>query len=117
MSDLGRRSLVTFALMLMFVLPVIGAQPVDTKLDGYWFSDEHKYALKIDGFEGVAVLSNSSRYSPGDVMLRFRSTSETTISGQQIFTNGAWVGIEGELVGPDTLELRGGGYTWRMIRR
>lgn len=110
--------LVLQTILVLIAFGITGAAAADEPgpLDGYWFSDEFSYAFKIEGETGVAVLSNSPRYAPGDVMLRFRLT-EGSLTGEQIFTDGRWYDITGHRIDENTLELRGGGYTWRMIRR
>ncbi|WP_371195190.1 hypothetical protein [Glaciecola sp. SC05] len=86
-------------------------------LDGYWFSEEYQYGFKIEGAEGIAVVTNSPNYSPGQVMLRFTSNKDGDFVGQQIFTDGNWRNISGKIVNENTIELEGGGYVWKMVRR
>ena len=107
------------ALLLIVCVSLLGQVDANANesLDGFWFSDAHRYAFRISGNEGVAEISNSSRYSVGQVMFKFRFASDGSFVGEQIFTDGLWYPVTGRRVDPDTIELSGGGFTWRMVRR
>lgn len=109
-----------YLLLIVFnLLLIIGTARAaeSATLDGYWFSDRYSYAFKIKGDEGVAVLSNSAKYSPGQLMLKIRSFKDGRLIARQIFTDGRWYDVNGHLVSENILELRGENFIWRMHRR
>lgn len=85
-------------------------------LTGNWYSEDYRYAFRIDGLVGIATISNSSTYRVGEPMLRFQLTSPTTFRGAQIFTDGQWYAVTGELLGDDVMRMEGGGFVWNMTR-
>lgn len=94
------------------------AQPQITAFDGEWYSGQYRYAFSIAGRVGRATLSNAPNvYLPGDVMLSINQISDGGFSGQQIFTNGAWRPVTGQIIDQNTLQMSSGGLTWMMTRR
>lgn len=85
--------------------------------DGIWFSDQYRYGFRIEGKLGIATVSNSPSFSPGDPILRFERVSDVAFRGDQIFANGKWYQISGQLIDQRTLRMEGGGLVWTMSRR
>jgi hypothetical protein len=51
-------------------------------------------------------------------MLTFEPDSASSFKGRQIFTDGRWVEVSGQLSGDgQTLTMLGGGFRWVMRRR
>ena len=88
-----------------------------SRLDGNWLSQEHKFGFNINGKIGIATLSNSSKYRVGEIMLRIEQIEGSSFSGSQIFTDGNWNSVDGQLIEENVLRLKGGGYVWTMNRQ
>lgn len=84
---------------------------------GEWHSPDYRYAFRIEGVVGIATISNSPNYRAGEPMLRFQPTSATTFRGTQIFTDGQWYEVVGQLLDDGTMRMEGGGFVWDMVRR
>jgi branched-chain amino acid transport system substrate-binding protein len=85
--------------------------------DGDWYSNEHGYGFRIEGVVGVATVSNSPNFKPGDQILNLDSTSGSGFRGRQLFANGRWYAVTGTLTSDGHLELAGGSQRWAMIRK
>jgi hypothetical protein len=85
--------------------------------DGVWYSAQWRYGFRIEGGSGVATISNSSKFKPGDRILRMDSVSGKSFRGQQMYADGRWQPVTGELVDGQTLKMQGGSYVWSMSRR
>jgi hypothetical protein len=86
-----------------------------TAFDGVWFSNQWRYGFKIQGKTGIATQSNSPKYAPGDVILRIDSVSGQTFRGSQIYTDGVWRQVTGQLAN-GTLRISGPTSSWVMTR-
>lgn len=86
-----------------------------TAFDGVWFSNQWRYGFKIQGKTGIATQSNSPKFKPGDVILRIDSVSGQTFRGTQIYTDGVWRPVTGQLAN-GTLRISGPTSSWVMTR-
>ena len=88
------------------------------KFSGEWYNPQYKYAFQLDGRIGVATLSNSPKYQAGDVVLQINFLGESSFQGRQVFTDGLWYNVTGQLRNGDSnLFMEGGGYTWVMVKQ
>lgn len=98
-------------------------EPSDTissSFDGDWYNAEYRYGFRIHGNEGIATISNSPKFAPGDLIVRLRATSKYTFEGEQVFKDGSWYEVTGERTTRDTLVMHhqvGPGLTWTMRLR
>lgn len=84
--------------------------------DGVWHSTDYNYTFKIKDKTGVAVLSNSSNYHAGDLMLRIQNPEGDFYHGQQIYVDGAWHDVILKMIGDNKLWMKGGAE-WIMTRQ
>jgi hypothetical protein len=78
--------------------PAGGVPEVSTRaFDGAWYSPEWKYGYTLRNGVGTATSSNSTKFKPGDVIIRLRATGTNTFAGEQIYRNGVWHRISGTL--------------------
>jgi hypothetical protein len=106
----------TEALQTPYAIPASTSSSSRT-LDGQWFSVQFQYGFKIQGDIGIATLSNSPNFAPGDVILRFERQSEIEFRGEQIFTDGNWYAVSGRQADANTLAMTGGGQVWTMSKQ
>jgi hypothetical protein len=85
--------------------------------DGEWWSPKHKYGFDLRSGLGKATISNSAKFAPGDRILRIERVANRRFYGEQVFTNGAWVKVSGQLLDQERLEMNGGGLIWVMEKR
>jgi hypothetical protein len=95
----------------------------DSRFDGQWTLSAAKpfwpgeFAFHVTEYVGMCTVTNSpQKYHVGDVMFIIKTTSGNRFRGKQLFTNGKWCELQGELIGND-LRLNGGGWGWVMTRR
>lgn len=86
------------------------------ELVGKWHSEQYGYGFELSGKVGNATLSNSSAFAVGDIILKIDKISGVRFTGAQMFTDGRWYSVSGELEDSETLQLIGGGYSWQMRR-
>jgi hypothetical protein len=86
-------------------------------LDGVWTSAQHRYGFRLAGNAGTATQTNSPKFKPGDVILQITSRSGNSFQGQQLFRDGRWKPVTGNLVNPATLQMQEGKFRWMMTRQ
>lgn len=89
----------------------------EATLSGEWFSSDFAYAFNIKETTGLAAISNSPHFTSGDAILSIQELSGSTFKGKQMFSDGQWYEISGDVVDGHTMRLSGGGFNWSMSRR
>jgi surface antigen len=74
-------------------------------LDGAYYNTEFQFGFRIQGREGIATVSNSPRYSVGDVMLKLTETDPTEFVGEQLCVDGAFHPVTGVLTPQGNLDM------------
>jgi hypothetical protein len=74
--------------------------------NGAWFSSQYNFGFRIEGKIGRATKSNSPKFAPGDIILNIDSLSENKFQGHQMYTDGNWYKVSGELLDAQTLKMR-----------
>jgi hypothetical protein len=85
--------------------------------NGTWFSSQYNFGFRIDGRIGRATKSNSPKFAPGDIILHIESLSENQFQGQQMYTDGNWYKVSGELLDAQTLKIRDNSSMHTMSRQ
>jgi hypothetical protein len=95
----------------------------DNRFGGHWALSAAKpywpglFAFHITEYSGICTVTNSPKKCPvGDIAFIIKTTSGNRFRGKQLFTDGKWRNVGGELIGNDLL-LKGGGWDWVMTRR
>jgi OOP family OmpA-OmpF porin len=57
-------------------------------LDGNWYSKQWKYGYKLKDGVGIATVTNSPNFQVGQKIIQLTATSDTTFTGQQLYTDG-----------------------------
>jgi hypothetical protein len=65
--------------------------------DGHWYSPEWRYGYRLHDGIGVASSTSSPKFKVGQVIIRIRATGPRTFEGEQVYRNGRWYRIRGEL--------------------
>jgi hypothetical protein len=65
--------------------------------DGHWFSPDLRYGYRLRDGIGIASSTGSPKFKVGQVIVRIRATGPRTFEGEQIYGNGQWYRIRGEL--------------------
>lgn len=73
--------------------------------DGAYYQESYRFGFSVTGNQGVATVSNSPRYKPGDVMLSFTPSSTKTFSGQQLCTDGKFHPVTGTLADDGSIDM------------
>lgn len=73
--------------------------------DGTYYQESYRFGFSVIGNQGVATVSNSPTYKPGDVMLSFTPSSPKTFSGQQLCTDGKFHPVNGTLADDGSIDM------------
>ena len=74
-------------------------------LNGAYYNQEFQFGFLVTGNQGIATVSNSPKYKPGDVMLRFTSSSPKAFTGQQLCTDGVFHPVTGTLADDGSIDM------------
>jgi surface antigen len=86
-----------------YVVPASSA-PVQV-FDGVFYNAEFQFGFRVQGREGIATVSNSPKYSIGDVMLRLSEIGLRDFVGEQLCVDGAFHPVTGALTPHGDLEM------------
>lgn len=93
------------------------ATAATTAFDGDWYSATYRYGFRITGNVGVATVSNSPAFKPGDVILKLQGDSANSFIGQQRYQDGNWRAVKGTLLADGSLHMQGEpSLNWMMTR-
>lgn len=85
--------------------------------DGHWYSPEWKYGYRLRDGVGVASSTNSPKFNVGDVIIRIRAVGPRAFEGQQVYRDGRWYRIRGELRSDGRIYIDGEkNVSWYMTR-
>jgi Caspase domain len=85
--------------------------------DGHWYSPEWKYGYRLRDGIGIASSTNSPKFKVGDVIIRIRAVGSKTFEGQQVYRDGRWYHIRGELRSDGRIYIDGEkNVSWFMTR-
>jgi uncharacterized caspase-like protein len=85
--------------------------------DGHWYSTEWKYGYRLRDGVGVASSTNSPNFKVGDIIIRIRAVGAKTFEGQQVYRDGRWYRIRGELRSDGRIYIAGEkNVSWYMAR-
>jgi serine/threonine protein kinase len=85
--------------------------------DGHWYSPEWKYGYRLQDGVGIASSTNSPRFSVGDVIIRIRAVAPKVFEGEQVYRDGRWYRIRGELRSDGRIYISGEkNVNWHMER-
>ena len=85
--------------------------------DGHWYSPEWKYGYRLQDGVGIASSTNSPRFNVGDVIIRIRAVAPRVFEGEQVYRDGRWYRIRGELRSDGRIYILGEkNVSWHMER-
>src|SRR5438477_522764 len=73
--------------------------------DGTYYHQGLRFGFRVTGNQGIATVSNSREYKPGDVMLRFTPTGPRSFSGEQLCADGIFHAVGGTLADDGSLDM------------
>ena len=89
-------------------------------LNGAYYNQELRFGFLVTGNQGIATVSNSPNYKPGDVMLRFSPTGPGSFTGQQLCTDGVFHPVTGTLADDGSIDMAIQGcfpIRYKMVRQ
>lgn len=97
--------------------PPAAMAPPSRAFDGHWYSPEWKYGYRLVDGVGVATSTNSSRFNVGDVIIRIRAVAPGIFEGEQVYRDGRWYRIRGELRSDGRIYIAGEkNVSWTMVQ-
>jgi hypothetical protein len=91
--------------------------PALAGIDGSWYSDEWKYGYTLRDGVGIATISNSPAFKPGDRIIMLRSTGPRSFEGEQIYRDGKFYRVKVTLEPDGRLRFDGErNVQWTMRR-
>jgi hypothetical protein len=85
--------------------------------DGHWYSPEWRYGYNLRGGIGTATSTNSPNFRVGDVIIRVHAVGPWTFVGEQVYRDGRWYRIRGELAPDGRIYINGEkNVSWFMVR-
>ena len=88
--------------------------------DGTYYHEGLRFGFSVTGDQGIATVSNSPKYKPGDVMLRFTPSSPKAFAGQQLCTDGVFHPVTGTLADDASIDMAIQGCfpsSYKMVRQ
>jgi hypothetical protein len=96
---------------------VAAADPALARLDGRWYSDEWKYGYTLRAGVGIATVSNSPNFKPGDQIIFLKPAGQTRFVGEQVYKDGKFYPVSVSLMADGRLAFQGDrGVNWIMRR-
>ena len=93
------------------------AQSAIENIDGNWFSPQWKYGYVLKSGVGIATSTNSPNFRVGQNIIQLTATSETTFTGQQVYTDGKFYKVNVTLQADGRLYFEGEkNVKWLMER-
>ena len=101
----------------IIVASAANAQSAMQNLDGHWYSAEWKYGYVLKNGIGTATSTNSPNFQVGQNIIQLTSTSASTFSGQQVYTDGRFYNVNARLLSDGRLYFEGEkNVQWTMQR-